>query len=104
MSAYLAAPLRLAGHLNLLAHLHAWTIVAGIGIAGVITIGILRGPVMTDKFLSTFGNLAGKVGPKIFYAAIGVLVIGIFTSQVAMIIIGASVAGSLLLGLLAWHY
>jgi len=91
-------------HLNLLGGLGPWTIVAGIGIAAVVIVCILRGPVMTDKFLATFGKLAGKFGPKIFYVAVAVLIVGIVLGQLALIIIGAGVAGSLLLGLLAWHY
>ena len=106
MTAYLAGMLQAPSRhqLGLLAHLHSWVVVAGIGAAAVITICLLRGPVMTDKFLGAFGNLAGKYGPKMFYAAIGVLVVGIVINEVGLIIIGASLAGSLLLGLLAWHY
>ena len=106
MTAYLAGMLQAPSrhHLDLLAHLHSWVVVAVIGVAAVISICLLRGPVMTDKFLSSFGNLAGKYGPKIFYGAVGVLVVGIVINEVGLIIIGASLAGSLLLGLLAWHY
>jgi len=106
MTANLAELLQLPGHHapDLFAYLHSWFAVAAIGVAGVIVICILRGPVMTDRFLAAFGKLAGKFGPKIFFASVGVLVVGIFINQVALIIVGAAVAGSLLLGLLAWHY
>jgi hypothetical protein len=105
MTAYLAGALDLAGqHKDLLAYLHSWVVVAGIGVAAVVVICLLRGPVMTDKVLGTFGALASKFGPKIFYAAVGVLIVGILIGQIALIIIGGGVAGSLLVGLLAWHY
>jgi len=106
MTEHLAGLLLSSGqhHTDLLSYLHSWVIVAGIGIAGLITICLLRGPVMTDKFLSSFGALASKFGPKIFYGAVGVLVVGIVVNQLALIIIGAALAGSLLVGLMAWHY
>ncbi len=106
MTAYLDRALTLAGphSQDPLAYLHSWGLVAAIGVAGVVAICVLRGPVMTDRFLAAFGNLAGKFGPKIFYVSAGVLIVGVFINAAPLIILGAVVAGALLLGLIAWHY
>jgi hypothetical protein len=89
---------------GLFSAVHRWEIIAGIGVVAIIVICLLRGPVMTDKFLATFGGVVGKVGPKVFFVGLGILVVGIVINAAALMVLGGILAGGLLIGLIAWHY